>query len=95
MGLCSPDARAVAVQSACTVGSGFGFGGGAAMQSNSSVKRNYLVSNWVIAFAWLDFLIRFGPLKPYRRPPICIAVSPSLSPSPHYYYYYYITPAEA
>jgi hypothetical protein len=57
MGLCSPCARAVDVQSAFYVGSGFGFGGGAAAQGNSSLNGNYLVRNlvskWVIAFAWL------------------------------------------
>jgi hypothetical protein len=63
MGLCSPGARAVAVQSAFNVGSGFVFGGGVAAQGNSSVSGNHLVTP-VIAFARLDSLFRFGPLNP-------------------------------
>ncbi len=34
-----------------------------AAQGNSSVKVNYSVSKWVIAFARLDSLFRFGPLN--------------------------------
>ncbi len=66
MGLCSPGVRAVAVQSAFNVRSGFGFGGGAAAQGNSSVKAfgKFLVSNWVIVSARLDSLFHFGPLNP-------------------------------
>ncbi len=58
------------MQSASNVGSGVGFGGGAAAPGHSSVKGNYLVSNWVIAVARLDSLFRFGPLNhPRTRPP--------------------------
>jgi hypothetical protein len=46
------------------VGSGFGFGGGAAVQGNSSVFGKYLVSNWVITVARLDYMFHFGPLSP-------------------------------
>jgi hypothetical protein len=38
MGLCSPGAHAVAVQSAFNAGPEFGSGGGAAAKGNSSVK---------------------------------------------------------
>jgi hypothetical protein len=55
------------LQSAFNVGSGFGFGGGAAAQGTSSVKGKHLVSKWVVAFARLDSLFHFGPLNPLER----------------------------
>jgi hypothetical protein len=57
MGLCSPGVRAVAVQFAFNVCSGFSFGGGAAAHSNRSVKGHYMVSitvsTWVLGSARL------------------------------------------
>jgi hypothetical protein len=79
MGLCSPGARAVDMQSAFNVGSGFGFSGGAAAQGNSSVKDNYLLSNSVsksvIAFTRLTSL---SPLRSHLSyPPTCASLLPS------------------